>query len=170
MFKKLQINIPFVQALENMLSYAKFMKSLLLRKHKLKEEMEMVALAVECSAIIQKKIPPKLKDPGSFSISCTIGNVHVGKALCYLGASINLMPLSFAKSLGITELKSTLLLLQLANRSIKKSEGVVEDVWVKVNDYIFPADFVVLEMEADNEVPYLLGRPFLATTRVLIDV
>ncbi|XP_061337134.1 uncharacterized protein LOC133284163 [Gastrolobium bilobum] len=138
-------------ALENMPSYAKFMKSLLSRKHKLKEEMETIALTAECSATIQKKIPLKLKDPASFSISCTLENVHVGKAICELGASINFMPLPFAKSLGITELKSTLLSLQLADRSIKKPEGVVENVLVKVNDYIFPADFVVLDMEADSE-------------------
>ncbi|XP_061341668.1 uncharacterized protein LOC133287988 [Gastrolobium bilobum] len=168
--EKLQINILIIEALENMPSYAKFMKILLSRKHKLKEEMETVALTAKCSAIIQKKVPPKPKDPGSFSIACTIGNVHVGRALCDLGASINLMPLSFAKSLGITELKPTLLSLQLTDRSIKKPEGVVEDVLVKVNDYIFPVDFVVLDMKEDSKVPLILGRPFLATTRVLIDV
>ncbi|XP_061364560.1 uncharacterized protein LOC133307993, partial [Gastrolobium bilobum] len=101
-FKKLQINIPFTEALENMPNYAKFMKDLLSRKRKL-QECETVTLTEECSAIIQKKLPPKFKDPGRFSISCNIGNMEVKNVLCDLGASINVMPLFMMKKLGITE-------------------------------------------------------------------
>ncbi|XP_061357932.1 uncharacterized protein LOC133302203 [Gastrolobium bilobum] len=169
MFKKLQINIPFSKALENMPLYAKFMKGLLSNRHKLRE-METVALTEESRAVIKNGLSSKVKDPGRFSIPCTIRNVKVGRALCGLGASVNLMPLSFARSLGITEMKSTLMSLQFADRSIKRPEGVLEDVLVKVNDYIFPADFVMLNMKEDDNMPLILGRPFLATAKILIDV
>ncbi|KAK4280885.1 hypothetical protein QN277_012444 [Acacia crassicarpa] len=145
------------------------MKDLFSKKHKL-QEAETVALTQQCSAIIQTKLPPKLKDPGSFSIPCVIGNVNMGKALCDLGASINLMPLSVSKALGIKEMKPTMMTLQLADRSIKKPEGVIEDVLVKVDKFIFSVDFVVLNMEEDAELPLLLGRPFLAIARAVIDV
>ncbi|XP_061371302.1 uncharacterized protein LOC133313906 [Gastrolobium bilobum] len=153
-FKMLQVNIPFAEALESMPNYAKFMKDLLSKMRKLKE-CETVALTEECSAIIQKKLPPKLKDPGSFSIPIAIGNIEVGKALCDLGASINLMPLSMCKALVIRELKPTTISLQLADRSIRRSDGVIEDVLVKIDKFIFPADFVILNMEEDAEIPLL---------------
>ncbi|XP_061356193.1 uncharacterized protein LOC133300632, partial [Gastrolobium bilobum] len=146
-----------------------FMKDLLSKKRKLKE-CETVTLTEECSAIIQKKLPPKLEDPGSFSIPIEIGNIDVGKALCDLGASINLMPLSICKALGIHELKPTKVSLQLADRSTRRPDGVIEDVLVKIDKFIFPADFVILDMQEDAEIPLLLGRPFLATARAMIDV
>ncbi|XP_061342861.1 uncharacterized protein LOC133289024 [Gastrolobium bilobum] len=152
-----------------MSNYAKFMKDLLSKKRKLKE-YKTVALTEECNAIIQKKLPPKLKDPGSFSIPIAIGNIEVGKALCDLGASINLMPLSMCKALEIKELKPTTVSLQLADRSIRRPDGVIEDVLVKIDKFIFPVDFVVPNMEEDAEIPLLLGRPFLATARAMIDV
>ncbi|XP_061353735.1 uncharacterized protein LOC133298460 [Gastrolobium bilobum] len=168
-FKKLQINIPFAEALESMPNYAKFMKDLLSRNRKLKE-CETMTLTEECSVIIQKKLPPKLQDPGSFSIPIEIGNIDVGKALCDLGASINLMPLSICKALGIHELKPTKVSLQLADRSTTRPDGVIEHVLVKIVKFIFPADFVILDIEEDVEIPLLLGRPFLATARAMIDV
>jgi len=142
-FKKLHINIPFAEALEKMPSYARFMKDLLSKKKKLQED-DTIMLTVECSAIIKQKLPPKLKDPGSFVIPCEIGNIMVSKALCDLGASINLMPLSIFKRLGIGEVKPTMITLQLANRLVTYPYGVVEDVLVKVDKFIFPTDFVVL--------------------------
>ncbi|XP_061371713.1 uncharacterized protein LOC133314281 [Gastrolobium bilobum] len=168
-FKKLQVNIPFAEALESMPNYAKFMKDLLSKKRNLKE-CETVALTEECIAIIQKKLSPKLKDLGSFSIPIAIGNIEVGKALCDLGASINLMPLSMCRALGIKELKPTTVSLQLADRSIRRPDGVIEDVLVKIEKFIFPANFVILNMEEDVEIPLLLGRPFLATARAMINM
>ena len=97
--KKLHINIPFVDALSQMPSYVKFMKEILSSKKKL-EEYETVSMTEECSAVLMKKLPTKCKDPGSFTIPCTIGNIEFSKALCDLGASINLMPLSIFKKLG----------------------------------------------------------------------
>lgn len=150
-------------------SYVKFMKKILSNKRKLKE-YETVTLTEECSAILQRKLPPKLNDPGIFTIPCTIGNSFFDKALCDLGASINLMPLSVYRKLGLGEAKPTTVSLQLADRSIKYPRGVLEDVIVKVDKFIFPADFIVLDMEEDDEIPIILGRPFLATGRTLIDV
>ena len=105
-FKKLHINIPFLEALENTPSYVKFMKNILVSKKKL-EEYGTIALTEECSAILQKKLPPKLQDPGSFAIPFSIGNRVSGKALCDLGASINLMLLSMFKRLKLGEPKLT---------------------------------------------------------------
>ncbi|XP_074327826.1 uncharacterized protein LOC141665743 [Apium graveolens] len=146
-------------------SYVKFMKDILSRKRRL-EEFVTVALTEECSAILQKKLPPKLKDPGSFTIPCTIGMQCFGKALYDLGASVNLMPLSIFTKLGVGEVKPTSVILQLADRSLAYPRGIVEDVIVKVDTFIFPADFIVLDIEEESEIPLLLGRPFLATGSV----
>lgn len=168
-FKKLHINIPFADALAQMPTYAKFLKELLANKRRL-EDVETVKLNEECSAILQNKLPPKLKDPGSFTIPCTIGDMHFDKVLCDLGASINLMPFSVFNSLGLGEPKPTTMYLQLADRSIKYPRGIVEDVLVKIDKFIFPVDFVVMDMEDGQGTPILLGRPFMATSRTLIDV
>ena len=149
--------------------YATFLKDIISKKRKL-EEHETVMLTKESSAILQKKLPPKLKDPGSFTILCTIGKSYFDRALCDLGASINQMPLSIFRKLGLGEVKPTTLSLQLVDRSIKYPKGVIEDVLVKVDKFIFPADFIALDMDEDNEIPLILGRPFLTTGRTLIDV
>ena len=168
-FKKTHINIPFAEALEKIPNYVKSMKEILSKKKKI-DECEIVKLTEECSAIIQKKLPEKLKDPGSFTIPCTIGNISFPKVLCDLGASINLMPHSLFKKLGLGSLKPTGMTLQMANRSCCRPLGIVEDVLIKVDKFILPVDFVVLEMESDSAIPLILGRPFLATGRVRIDV
>ena len=169
MFKKLEINLPLAEALEQMPLYAKFLKELINKKRSW-DEKETVVLTQECSAIIQKGLPPKLKDPGSFLISCTIGNLTLERALTDLGASINLMPLSLMRKLAIDEIRPTKMSLQMADRSLKIPEGVVENVLVKVGEFIFPADFVILDMEEEGHNSIILGRPFLATARAIIDV
>ncbi|XP_024963155.1 uncharacterized protein LOC112503329, partial [Cynara cardunculus var. scolymus] len=168
-FKQLHINIPLVEALEEMPSYVKFLKDILNKKRKL-SEFETVSLTKECSALLTFKIPPKLKDPGSFTISCSIGGKELGHALCDLGASINLMPLSIFNQLGIGEVRPTTVTLQLADRSLAYPKGKIEDILVKVDKFIFPADFLVLDYDANRNVLIILGRPFLATGRTLIDV
>ena len=136
-FKKLQINIPFSEALEQMPAYAKFMKDILSRRRKLSEESEPIMLTEEWSAILQRKLPPKLKDHGSFTISVDIEGLAVGKALCDLGASINLMPLTMFERLDIGEITPTLITLQLADRSVKRPYGIIEDVLVRVDKFVF---------------------------------
>ncbi|XP_062103175.1 uncharacterized protein LOC133814198 [Humulus lupulus] len=127
-------------------------------------------LTKECSAILQRKLPQKVKDPGSFTIPCIIGGSSFDKDLCDLGASINLMPLSVFKKLGLGEVKPTTITLQLADHSLTYPRGIIEDVLVKVDKFILPPDFVVLDMEEDQEILIILGRPFLVTRRALIDV
>ena len=168
-FKKIHINIPFADALEQMPNYVKFMKDIISKKRRL-EEFETVKLSEECSAILQKKLPKKLKDPGSFTLPCTIGISFFEKVLCDLSVNINLMPLSVCRKLGLGEMKQTTISLQLAYQSIKYPCGIIEDILVKVDKFIFPIDFMVLDMEEDQEVPLILGRPFLAMGRALIDV
>ena len=91
-------------------------------------------------------------------------------ALCDLGASINLMPYTVYQQLGLTDMKPTKTTLQMADRSIREPKGVVEDVLVRVQDFIFPADFVILDIEQDQNIPLIMGRPFLATAHATINV
>ncbi|XP_060974600.1 uncharacterized protein LOC133039700 [Cannabis sativa] len=166
---QLHINIPLVEALEKMLTYVKFVKDILIKKMRL-GEFETVALTEGCSAMLKSEIPPKLNDLGNFTIPISIGGRDVGRALCDLGASINLMSMSIFRKLGIGEARPTTVTLQLADRSMAHPEGKIEDVFVQVDKFIFPADFISLDYEVDREVPIILGRPFLATGRTLIDV
>ena len=168
-FKKIEINIPFAEVISQMPLYAKFMREILSKKRKIAEE-GIVNLTATCSAIIQQKLPAKMKDPGSFTIPCSIVKYELKKALCEYGESINLMPLSVVKRLSLGELTPTAITLQMVDRSIAQPEGIIEDVLVKVGKIIFPMDFVIMQMEEDTQVPLLLGRPFLATRAALIDV
>ena len=117
-----------------------------------------------------KKLLPKLKDPRSLPIPCSIGNSIFEKALYDLGASINLIPLSIFNKLGLGEARSTIVTLQLTNRSLEHLRGIIEDVLVKVGKFIFLVDFIILDMEEDSEIPIFLGWPFLAIGGALIDV
>ncbi|KAL0331675.1 UNVERIFIED_CONTAM: hypothetical protein Sangu_1713000 [Sesamum angustifolium] len=142
-------------------SYAKFLTEVISNKRKW-EGGETVKLNEECLAILQNKLPPKLKDPRSFSIPWTIGNNDFDKALCDISASVNLMPHSIFEKFGMHELTPTIITLQLVDRSIKYPRGIVEDVLVKVDKIIILVDFIVLDMEEDKNMPFILGRHFLA--------
>ena len=155
MLKKLHINIPFVDAITQVPSYAKFLKEILANKRKL-VEFETVKLSEKCSAIVQTKLLQKLKDLGSFNIPCIIGDIYFDKVLCDLGASINLMTLTIFRKLRLGEPKPTTITLQLADRLIKHPKGIVEDVLVKVNKFIFPVNFIILDMIEEFEVPLIL--------------
>ena len=126
-FKKLEITMPFREALQQMSLYSKFLKDMLTRKHKYIHQ-EKIVVEGNCSVVIQKILPPKHKDPGSVTIPCSIGAVSVGKALIDLGASINLMSLSMCRRMGELEIMPTRMTLQLADRSITRPYGVIEDV------------------------------------------
>ena len=169
MFKKIKINIPFSEALTQMPLYAKFMKEILSRKRKIAEE-GIMSLTATCSAVIQISLPKKMQDPSSFTIPCEIRHANMGKALCDSGANINLMPLSVAKRLSLGELTPTAMTLQMEDRTLAHPKGILEDVLIKVGKFIFPMDFVVIDIEEDKQVPLLLGRPFLVIGEALIDV
>ncbi|XP_075078182.1 uncharacterized protein LOC107824834 [Nicotiana tabacum] len=152
MLKQIQVNIPLIEVLKEMPGYAKMMKDLMSRKFDF-QDLATVTLTQTCSAVVTRPVAEKLSDPGSFTIPCTIGNFAFAKALCDLGASINLMPLVIYKKLGIGRARPTSMLLQLADRTVKRPFGILDDVLIQV----------------DEEIPIILGRPFLATGRALID-
>ncbi|XP_070677839.1 uncharacterized protein [Malus domestica] len=134
---------------------------------------EVVKVGENVSAILQRKLPPKCKDPGSFTIPCVIGNTRFESAMLDLGASINVMPYSIYASMNLGALKNDGVIIQLADRSNAYPKGVLEDVLVQVNHLVFPADFYVLEMDESDHapsLPILLGRPFMKTARTKIDV
>ncbi|GJY59185.1 reverse transcriptase domain-containing protein [Tanacetum coccineum] len=168
MFKQLHINITLADALILIPKYQKMLKALLSNKEKLLE-LANTPLNENCSAVILKKLPEKLGDPGKFLIPCSFSELNC-KALADLGASINLMPLSVWKKLGLSELISTRMTLELANRSVCTPAGIARDVFVLVGRFTFPTDFVIVDYESDPRVPLILGRPFLRTARALIDV
>ncbi|GJS69286.1 reverse transcriptase domain-containing protein [Tanacetum coccineum] len=168
-FQDLRFDISFADALLLMPRFAPTINSLLMNKEKLLE-LAKIPLNENCSAMLLKKLPKKLGDPGKFLIPCNFLGMDVCHALADLGASINLMPLSFWKKLSLPELTPTRMTLELADRSITHPKGLAEDVFVKVGKFHFPTDFVVVDFEADPRVPLILGRSFLRTGRALIDV
>ncbi|XP_035542082.1 uncharacterized protein LOC118344790 [Juglans regia] len=172
-FKQVRINIPLLDAIKQIPAYAKVLKDLCTVKRKLNVEKKAF-LTEQVSAIIQNHAPPKYKDPGSPTISCTIGNSKIGQALLDLGSGVNLLPFSVYEQLGLGELKPTSIILQLADRSIKIPRGVVEDVLVQVDRFYYPVDFVALDMKLTAQTnvsfaPVILGRPFLATSNAIIN-
>nr|GEV31093.1 DNA-directed DNA polymerase [Tanacetum cinerariifolium] len=168
-FQDLQFNISFADALLLMPKFASTIKSLLTYKDKL-FELAKIPLNENCSAMLLKKLPEKLGDPGKFLIPCDFPGMDVCHALADIGASINLMPLSIWKKLSLPELTPTRMTLELADRSITRPKGVAKDVFVKVGKFYFSTDFVVVDFEADHRVPHILGRSFLRTGRALTDV
>ncbi|XP_075092222.1 uncharacterized protein LOC142172492 [Nicotiana tabacum] len=127
--EKSQVNIPLIEALKEMLGYAKMMKDLMSRKFDF-QDLATVTLTQTYSAVVTRPIAEKLSDPSSFTIPCTIGNFAFSKALCDLGASINLMSLAIYKSLGIGRARPTSMLLQLADRTVKHTFGILDDVLI----------------------------------------
>nr|GEV31981.1 reverse transcriptase domain-containing protein [Tanacetum cinerariifolium] len=168
-FKDLNFNISFVDALILMPNFGPSIKSLLTNKDKLCE-LARTPLNEYCSAVLLKKLPEKLGDPDKFLIPCDFPRKAEGLTLADLGASINLMPLFMWNKLSLPDLTATCMTLKLADRLISRSVGVAEDVYVKVGTFHFPADFVVVDFDADPRVPLILGRSFLKTGRALIDV
>nr|GEV11081.1 reverse transcriptase domain-containing protein [Tanacetum cinerariifolium] len=168
-FKDLNFNISFTDALILMPKFSQTIKTLLTNKDKL-FELARTPLNEHCSAVLLKKLPEKLRDPGKFLIPCDFPRMSECLALADLGASINLMPLSVWNKLSFPNLSPTCMTLKLADCSISCPVVVTEDVFIKVGTFYFPADFVVVDFDADPRVPLILGRSFLKTTKALIDV
>ena len=170
--RQVKVNIPLLDLIKQVPAYAKFLKDLCTIKKGLGIEKKAF-LTEQVSAIIQSKYPVKYKDPGSPTISVNIGGNSIDKSLLDLGASVNLMPYSVYKQLGLGELKPTNITLSLADRSVKIPKGIVEDVLVKIDKFYYPVDFVVLDTEPiasePNHVPIILGRPFLAIANAIIN-
>nr|GFA67304.1 reverse transcriptase domain-containing protein [Tanacetum cinerariifolium] len=168
MFKQLYINITLANALILIPKYQKMLKALLSNKEKLLE-LANTPLYENFLTVILKKLPEKLKDPGKFLILCGFSELKC-KALADLGASINLMPLSVWKNLGLPELISNRITHKLANRAICTLTGIAKDVFVLVGKFTFLADFFIVDYKSDPRANLILGRPFLRTARALIDV
>ena len=170
--RQVKVNIPLLDLINQVPAYAKFLKDLCTIKRGLGIEKKAF-LTEHVSALIQSKYPIKYKDPGSPTIPVNIGGSCINKALLDLGASANLMPHSVYTQLGLGELKPTTITLSLADRSVKIPKGIVEDVLVKINNFYYPVDFVVLDTAPSsnepNHVPIILGRPFLATANAIIN-
>nr|GEW82978.1 reverse transcriptase domain-containing protein [Tanacetum cinerariifolium] len=165
----LHFELSFADALIHMPKFAPMFKKLLNNKDKL-IELTKTPLNENCSAVVLKKLPEKLGDPGRFLIICDFTGLDNCLALADLGASINLIPLSIWKKLRLPTLNDTKMVLELADRTISKPTGVAENVFLKVGKFYFPANFVILDFVADPRVPLILGRPFLSITHTLIDV
>ncbi|XP_070009790.1 uncharacterized protein [Nicotiana sylvestris] len=168
MLRQIQLNIPLMDALREIPGYAKMMKDLMSRKFDF-QDLSIVTLTQTCSAVVTKPMAQKMSDLGSFTILCTIGSYAFAKALCDLGASINWMPLAVYTKLGIGKARPTSILLQLVDRTVKRPTVILDDVLVQVGKFVFPVDFVILDFQVDEEILIILGRPFLATGRALID-
>ncbi|KAM2061754.1 hypothetical protein PS1_047309 [Malus domestica] len=171
-FRKVHVNIPLLDAIKQIPKYAKCLKKLCTTKKRVREK-EVVHVSENVSAILQHKLPPKCKDPGSFTIPCVIGNTRFKSAMLDLGASINVMPYSVYASMNLGALKHDGVIIQLADRSNAYPKGVLEDVLVQVDHLVFPADFYVLEIDESDHapsLPILLGRPFMKTAQTKIDV
>nr|GEY06322.1 reverse transcriptase domain-containing protein [Tanacetum cinerariifolium] len=151
-----------------LITIRKILKALLSNKEKL-QELANTPLNKNCSAVILKKLSEKLRDPGKFLIPCGFSELKC-KALANLGASVNLIPLSVWKKLGLPELIPTRMTFELANRAICTPVRIARDVFIPVGKFTFLADFVIVDYESDPRVPLILGRPFLRTARALIDV
>ncbi|GJS95641.1 reverse transcriptase domain-containing protein [Tanacetum coccineum] len=169
MIRAVRINVPLVDVLAGMPNYEKFLKELISNKHKI-EQISIAFLSDESSALIQNKVPPKIRDPGSFLIPCNFNKTFSCNALADLGASINLIPYSLYAKLSLENLKPTKMCVRLADRSFQYPFGIAENMLVEVGKFTFPADFVILEMEEDSKVPLILGRPFLHTADAVIRV
>ncbi|XP_070017173.1 uncharacterized protein [Nicotiana sylvestris] len=148
MMKSLSINVPLVEALEQMSGYAKFIKDLVTKKRSM--DCETIKMTHQVSAIVHS-MAPKLEDPSAFTISCTIGSANFAKALCDFGASINLMPYSVFKTLGIGQPRAISMRLQMAERTMKRPLGIIDDVLVRVDKFILPVVFVILNCEVGDE-------------------
>nr|GEY09293.1 reverse transcriptase domain-containing protein [Tanacetum cinerariifolium] len=166
-FQDLNFNISFADALILMPKFGPTIKTLLTNKDKL-YELARTPLNDHCSAVLLKKFPEKLGDPGKFLSPCDFPGKDECLALADLGASINLMPLSVWNKLSLPELSPTCMTLEHADRLISHPVGVVEDVFVKVGTFHFPADFIVVDFDADSRVPLILGRSFLKNGKLLL--
>ncbi|KAL5564241.1 hypothetical protein UlMin_027405 [Ulmus minor] len=172
MFWKVHVNIPLLDTLKQVPRYAKFLKELCTNKCKLKGN-ERISVEENMSAALQQKLPPKCKDLRSFTIPCIISNTHFNKVMLDLGASINVIPSYIYDSLNLGPLKKICVVIELTDRSNIYSKGVLDDILVQVNDLIFPVDFYIVDMLkgcSTLSTQLLLGRPFMKTAQIKLDV
>ena len=171
LFKQVKVNIPLLDAIKKIPSYAKFLKDLCIVKRKLGVNKDAF-MTEQSTSLIRNNLPPKYKDPGSPTISIVVGNSKLGHAPVGLGASVNLLPYSVYVELGLGDLEPTNITLQLSDHSVKIPRGIVKDVLVQVYKFYFLVNFVVLDTQPvvnkGTQFPMILGRSFLATANAII--
>ncbi|KAL7604076.1 uncharacterized protein LOC111919710 [Lactuca sativa] len=167
--KAFQINIPFIEVVSQMLKYAKFLKELLTNRKKM-EEVSKVVLNENCSTTMLNKLPKKMGDPCSLILPCEFENLATSYALADSGAIVNLMSYSFFKKLNLSEPRPIRMAIHLANKTVTFPRGICEYLLVKVDKFVCPTEFIVLDMEEDHQVPIILGRPFLNTASAIVDI
>ncbi|GJR78787.1 hypothetical protein Tco_0149572 [Tanacetum coccineum] len=167
--KKIKINRPLLKEIRQTDNYAKQMKYLVENKPRAEEDNE-IRMNLRCPALLHNHLPPKEQDPGSFILSCSIGKLDFKNALADLGASISIMPFSMYKCLGIGKLKPINMLLEMAHNTNAATKGIVKNLLIKIDKFIFPVDFVILDMVEDIRMPIILGRPLLDTAHTQVDI
>ncbi|XP_023746537.1 uncharacterized protein LOC111894678 [Lactuca sativa] len=149
--------------------YANFLKDLLTNRKNMEEESKVV-LNENCSVTMLNKLPQKMGDPGSLTLPCPFGNLVTCYALVDSEISVNLMPYSFFKKLNHPEPRLIRMAIHLAKKTVTFPRGICEDILVKVDKFVFPADFIVLDMEEDHQVSIVIGRPFLSTACAIVAI
>lgn len=171
-FIKFEVKVPILDDIKQVPHHAKFLKELCTSKRKLKSN-ETVKVSENVSAILQKRLPPKCNAQGVFTIPCKLWSRSLPRAMLDLGTSINVLPYSVYKTIGVGLMKIIGIIFQLVDRSMVHPNGVLKDVFVQVNALIFLAAFYVLDMgdnDLANSSSILLGRPLLKTVRTKIYV
>ncbi|GJV32865.1 hypothetical protein Tco_1393265 [Tanacetum coccineum] len=166
--KKIKSNRPFLKEIRQSDEYPKFMKDLVANKPLIMEN-EDIGINRRCSALLLNQLPSKDKDPGSFILPCSIGRLDFNNALADLGAS-SIMPFSIYKHLGIGKLETIKMNIELADNSKCIPKGFVRDLLIKIDKFILPIDFIILDVLEDFRMPIILGRPMLTTVHAKIDV
>ncbi|GKC78099.1 zinc knuckle CX2CX4HX4C containing protein [Tanacetum coccineum] len=167
--KKIKINRPLLKEIRQTDNYAKQMKYLVENKPRTEEDNEII-MNPRCSALFQNHLPPKEQDLESFIHPCYIKKLDFKNALADLGASISIMPFSMYKHLGIGKLTPINMLIEMADNTKCTPKGIVKNLLIKINKFIFPVDFVILDMVEDIRMPIILGRPLLATAHAQVDI
>ncbi|MBE2321374.1 retroviral-like aspartic protease, partial [Solirubrobacter sp. CPCC 204708] len=172
-FKSVHINLPLLDAIKQIPSYAKFLKEMCTQQRKERVHLSKAVTPVDiASAVCQFQTPIKRKDPGTPTIPCFLGSHYIDRALVDFGASVNIIPYSVYAKMELGTLQDTPTILQFADRSTKVPRGVLQDVLVKIDSFVFPADFVVLDMEPVDanrpQIPVIIGRPLLATANAVL--
>ncbi|GJY80583.1 hypothetical protein Tco_0493334 [Tanacetum coccineum] len=167
--KKIKINCPLLKEIRQTDNYAKQMKYLVENKPRTEEDNE-IKMNPRCSTLLQNHLPPKEQDPRIFILPCSIGKLDFKNALADLGASISIMPFSMYKRLGIGKLKAINMLIEMADNTKCAPKGIVENLLIKINKFIFPVDFAILDMVEDIRMPIILGRPLLATAHAQVNI
>ncbi|XP_021743980.1 uncharacterized protein LOC110710024 [Chenopodium quinoa] len=169
MLREVHLSIPLTEAMTQSSRYSKFLKEILSGQRG-RNDIDLVEVGKCYSALIHNDLPKKMKNPSNLSIPCKINGKLFQNTLCDLGAIVRIIPYSVFRKLKLGELLPTNMTLQLADRSIKFSKGGVEDVPLKIGAFTIPVDFIVLEIAEDDNIPIILGKPFLDTLGTLIDV